>query len=164
MLKVRVARRGWTKGSVVVGALLFATGSAWGQQTFVYPQKGQSPQQQAQDQGECQAWATQQTGINPMAMASAPSTASTQPQSSPLRGAARGAAVGAVGGAIGGDAGKGAAIGAATGAMVGGMRRRDQMEQQQAQQAQAQQAQAVQIDTYKRALSSCLSAKGYSVN
>ena len=149
------------KGWVATGALLVATGSAWGQQVFIYPQKGQSPQQQQQDTAECQAWATQQTG-GPMAapqMAAAP-----PPTSSPARGAARGAAVGAVGGAIGGDAGKGAAIGAATGAMVGGMRRRDQMQQQEAAQAQNQQMQAAHAENYKRALSSCLGAKGYSVN
>ena len=148
------------KGWVVTGALLLASGSAWGQQVFIYPQKGQSQGQQAQDTGECQGWATQQTGgPNAAPMASAPATTS-----SPLRGAAGGAAVGAVGGAIGGDAGKGAAIGAATGAMIGGMRRRDQMRQQEAAQAQNQQAQAAQGETYKRALSSCLAAKGYSVN
>jgi OmpA family protein len=159
-----MTRLGWVTGWVGGGALVLATGSVWGQQPFVYPQKGQSPQQQAKDQGECGAWATQQTGVNPMAVASAPSTAPPPPQSSPMRGAARGAAVGAVGGAIGGNAGKGAAIGAASGAMIGGMRRRDQMQQQEAQQAQAQEAQAAQLDTYKRALSACLSAKGYSVN
>ena len=148
-------------GWLVAGALLLATGSAWGQQVFIYPQRGQSPQQQAQDTGECQAWATQQTG-GPMA--AAPMAAAPAVTASPLRGAARGAAVGAVGGAIGGDAGKGAAIGAATGAMMGGMRRRDQMQQAQAQQAQAQQAQAAHADTTKRALATCLGAKGYSVN
>jgi len=157
-----MTRFGWVKGSAVAGTLLLATGSAWGQQVFIYPQRGQSPQQQAQDTGECQAWATQQTGG---AMAGAPAMAPPPPPTaSPLKGAARGAAVGAVGGAIGGDAGKGAAIGAATGAMMGGMRRRDQMQQQQAQQAQAQQMQAAQADTYKRALATCLGAKGYSVN
>jgi len=150
-----------TKALLAVGAFLLATGSAWGQQMFVYPQKGQSPQQQAQDQGECQAWATQQTG-GPQT--SAPPPMATAPTTSPMRGAARGAAVGAVGGAIAGDAGKGAAVGAASGAMIGGMRRRDQMEQQQAQQAQYQQQQAAQADTYRRALTSCLNAKGYSVN
>jgi hypothetical protein len=149
------------KGWVVTGALLIASGSAWGQQVFIYPQKGQSPQQQAQDTGECQAWATQQTG-GPMA--AAPMATAPAPTASPLRGAARGAAVGAVGGAIGGDAGKGAAIGAASGAMIGGMRRRDQMQQQEAAQAQNQQMQAAQSETYKRALASCLGAKGYSVN
>ena len=149
------------KGWVVTGTLLLATSSAWGQQVFIYPQKGQSPQQQAQDTGECQAWANQQTGG---AMAAPPPASAPPPTASPVRGAARGAAVGAVGGAIGGDAGKGAAIGAATGAMIGGMRRRDQMQQQQAQQAQAQQMQAAQSETTKRALATCLGAKGYSVN
>lgn len=148
-------------GWMVTGALLLTTGSAWGQQVFIYPQKGQSPQQQAQDTGECQGWATQQTG-GPMA--AAPQYAAPPPTASPLRGAARGAAVGAVGGAIAGDAGKGAAIGAAGGAMIGGMRRRDQMQQQEAVQAQNQQMQAAQSDTYKRALATCLGAKGYSVN
>src|SRR5688572_15337085 len=101
------------KGWVVTGVLLLATGSTWAQQIFIYPQKGQTPQQQAQDTSECQAWATQQTGG---AMAAPPTASAPPPTASPLKGAARGAAVGAVGGAIGGDAGKGAAIGAATGA------------------------------------------------
>ena len=137
--------------------MLLISGTSWGQ-TFVYPQKGQTPQRQAQDQAECQAWATQQTGINPgMPAASAPPAQA--PQGGLLRGGARGAAVGAVGGAIAGDAGKGAAIGAATGAMVGGMRRRDQVRQQEAQQMQAQ-----QMDTFNRAQATCLQARGYSVN
>ena len=160
---MRRTRCGLARAGMAVGALLLATGTAWGQ-TFVYPQRGQSPQQQAQDQGECQAWATQQTGINPGMQAAMPPTASAPPQGGMLRGGARGAAIGAVGGAIGGDACKGAAIGAATGAMLGGMRRRDQMQQQQAQQQQAQQAQAMQMDTFKRAQATCLGAKGYTVN
>jgi outer membrane protein with glycine zipper len=156
-------RRGWVRAGSAAAGLLLAAGTAWGQ-TFVYPQRGQSPQQQAQDQAECQAWATQQTGINPGMQGSTPPTAQAPPQGGMLRGGARGAAIGAVGGAIGGDAGKGAAIGAATGAMIGGMRRRDQMQQQEAQQQQAQQAQAMQMDTFKRAQATCLGAKGYTVN
>lgn len=156
------ARFGRSGGWAVVGTVLLVISPAWGQQMFIYPQKGQTPQQQAQDTAECQAWATQQTGVNPMA--GPPQVATTAPTTSPVRGAARGAAVGAVGGAIAGDAGKGAAIGAAGGAMIGGMRRRDQMEQQQAQQAQAQQMHAAQLDTHKRAMATCLGAKGYSVN
>jgi Glycine-zipper domain len=155
-------RHGWTRAGVAALALLLASGTAWGQ-TFVYPQKGQSPQQQAQDTAECQAWATQQTGINPGMPQQMPMQAPA-PTASPLRGAARGAAVGAVGGAIGGDAGKGAAIGAASGAMIGGMRRRDQMQQQQVQQEQFQQAQASQMNTFQRAQATCLGAKGYTVN
>ena len=155
------ARHGCTRAAVAASALLLGASTAWGQ-LIVYPAKGQTPQQQAADQGQCQAWATQQTGINPAMQAAPPPAA--PPQSSPLRGAARGAAVGAVGGAIAGDAGKGAAIGATTGALVGGMRRRDQMQQQQAQQAQAQQAQAAQMDTFNRAQATCLAGRGYTVN
>ena len=76
------SRHGWTRVGAAAGALLLATGTAWGQ-SFVYPQKGQTPQRQAQDQAECQAWATQQTGVNPgMVMAQAPPPAQA-PQSSP---------------------------------------------------------------------------------
>ena len=156
------SRLGWTKAWVAALALLLASSTAWGQ-AFVYPQKGQSPQQQQKDQAECQIWATQQTGINPGMPQQMPPQAPA-PTTGPLRGAGRGAAIGAVGGAIGGDAGKGAAIGAATGAMIGGMRRRDQMQQQQAQQEQAYQQQASQMNTFQRALATCLGAKGYTVN
>jgi hypothetical protein len=96
-------------------------------QVYVYPQQGQSPEQQQRDQGECHQWAVQQTGYNP-GMASTPSSA---PDGSLVRGGARGAAVGAAVGAIEGDAGKGAAAGAAGGALIGGMRRRDSQRQQE---------------------------------
>ena len=39
-----------------------------------------------------------------------------------------------------------------------------QMRQQEAVQAQNEQAQAAQSENYKRALATCLGAKGYSVN
>ena len=58
---MRASRSVVLRGFVVGGVLLVAS-SASGQQVFVYPQKGQSPQQQAQDTAECQSWATQQTG------------------------------------------------------------------------------------------------------
>src|SRR4030042_6812613 len=62
-----------------------------------YPSKGQSSTQQSKDEGECFAWAKQQTGIDPMAVASAP----TQ-QPGPAAGGGdrvKGAARGALGGA-----------------------------------------------------------------
>jgi hypothetical protein len=131
-------------------------------QTFVYPEKGQSPEQQQQDEGACYQWAKQQTGIDPtqqMAAAAPP----PPEQGGALRGAGRGAALGAVGGAIGGDAGKGAAIGAGVGAVAGAHRRRqgeiayrEQVQQQSAQQQQSQQ-------TFNRAYSACLGGKGYKV-
>ena len=122
-------------------------GSALAQETFIYPTKGQSPEQQNRDRYECHTWAVQQTGFDPTkAQAAQPAPAPQQaPQGGVVRGAARGAAVGAVGGAIAGDAGKGAAIGAATGGMIGGMRRRDQQAQQAKLVLQVPQAQQDQL-------------------
>jgi len=150
------------------------------QQMFIYPDKGQSPEQQSRDRFECHTWAVQQTGFDPTAPQTAqaapppPPSAAPPPQGGVVKGAARGAAVGVVGGAIAGDAGKGAAIGAATGGMVGGMRQRDQAKQQQAQaQQQQQQAQAAagqqsaartaSSENYNRAVGACLSGRGYTV-
>jgi len=152
---------------VTLGALLWAA-PGQGQQ-FVYPERGQSPQQQQQDRGECHAWAVQQSGYDPAAprMAAAAPPPSTGPQGQVMRGAARGAALGAVGGAIAGDAGKGAAAGAAMGGLFGGMRRVDQQRAQQEQynqgMAQQQAMQAQGTDTYNRALSACLAGRGYTV-
>jgi Glycine-zipper domain len=121
-------------------------------QGYVYPAKGQSPQQQQKDQADCHGWAMQQSGVNPAAMAPPPSG----PTGQVARTAGRGAAVGAVGGAIGGNAGKGAAIGAATGALVGGMRRADQRRA-------AEQAQSQASAEYGRAYAACLEGRGYTV-
>jgi hypothetical protein len=147
-------------------ALLAAGAPAWAQQVIAYPERGQTPEQQARDTAECQAWAAQQVGGSPSAAVPPPPVAQA-PQGSAVRGGARGAAVGAVGGAIGGDAGKGAAAGAAAGALVGGMRSRDQHRQAEAQQqAYANQQAAVaaqQQDVTSRAVAACLTGRGYSV-
>lgn len=150
-------------------AALVWSGAALGQGVIIYPDRGQSPQQQQQDQGQCHAWAVQQSGFDPSRpqMAQAPPPPQTGPQGQVLRGAGRGAAIGAVGGAIGGDAGKGAAIGAATGALFGGMRRREERmaQEQQYDQAMAQQqaAMAQGSSTYNRALGACMAGRGYTV-
>jgi hypothetical protein len=152
------------------------------QDVIVYPAKGQSQEQQSRDRYECHSWAVQQTGYDPtMPQPSSGSSAPPPPQPAypeqPTVGrtAVRGAALGAVGGAIGGDAGKGAAIGAATGGALGLMRRnqasRDYAAQQQAYAQQQQQAQYQQNAassqhraSYNRAISACLTGRGYTVN
>ena len=87
---------------------------------YVYPAKGQSKQQQKEDEFECYKWAMEQSGIDPLNL---PKVEAAPVQSGPtggaVKGAAKGAAAGAAIGAIAGDAGKGAAIGAAAGAMAG---------------------------------------------
>jgi Glycine zipper len=154
--------------------VLLLTGSARAQDVYAYPAKGQSQAQQDRDRYECHSWAVNQTGFDPSGPQTAASdthTTSNQPlppQGHVARGAARGAALGAVGGAITGDAGTGAAAGAAMGGLAGGMRRRDQRRQQQQQQQAASQAasnsQQGQRNAYNRAMASCLTGRGYTVN
>jgi uncharacterized protein YcfJ len=145
----------------------------------VFPAKGQTPQQQAQDEGECYAWSKGQTGVDPMAppAAAAQPAAQTAPKApaadgSRLRGAARGAAAGAVIGEVADDdAGKGAAIGATAGVLAGGRQSRKnqqaaaeqaaQQQQQATQQAQA--ANQQQLDLFKKGFAACLEPKGYTV-
>ena len=80
-----------------------------GAQQFVYPAKGQTPEQQKSDEAACYTWAVQQTGFDPakpppQQPAAKPPTTAT----GVTRGAVRGAVVGEV---VGGDAGTGAAVG-----------------------------------------------------
>jgi len=166
---------------IVVALVLGAVpGVGLAQQLFIYPDRGQSPDQQARDRWECHNWAVQQTGFDPSApqMAQAapppPPPSMGAPQGGLFRGAAGGAALGAVGGAIGGDAGKGAAIGAAVGGLFGMMRRAEQMRQQeQAQMQYQQQMQAMAAQqsaartgasaNYNRAFGVCMNGRGYQV-
>jgi len=151
----------WVLAAILGSVLL--SGSAAAQAPIVYPSKGQSMQQQSKDEGECRAWAQQQTGFNPSA--GVPQVqGQTGPQGEVVRGAARGAAIGAVGGAIGGDAGKGAAIGAGVGATAGLLGRgRRQREASQAQD-QAVADYNAQVANYNRAFATCMSGRGYTVN
>ena len=157
---------------------------------FAYPKNQQNADQQLKDESQCYGSAQQQTGIDPQAAAPAAPSAQEQeaaqkqaaqpagsatPKGGAVRGSARGAAGGAAIGAIAGDAGTGAALGATAGAVRG--RRQQKKGQKEAQQQAAQQtAQAQQqsqaqanaqhqqaLDTFKRAFSACMDARGYSV-
>ncbi|MDR4493972.1 MAG: glycine zipper domain-containing protein [Nitrospirales bacterium] len=147
---------------LTLGLGLLVHASHLSAQTFVFPEKGQSPEQQEQDDFTCYKWAKQQTGYDP----EHPNLAAAPPPPSggrAMRGAMGGAALGAMGGAIAGNAGKGAAIGAATSGGLGMMRQRRaereyQMEVQQAG-AQNQQTRA----TFERAHNVCMEAKGYKI-
>jgi hypothetical protein len=155
---------GWISGLTFLSGLTLAAA-----QPYIYPNQGQSPQQEQFDKGQCYSWAVQQTGFDPanpqVPMAAPPGLQA--PQGGMFRGAAGGAALGAVGGAIGGDAGEGAAIGAGVGALFGGLRRaRDRREEEQAQQsymAQQQGAMAQGRSNYERAFGACMAGRGYTV-
>jgi hypothetical protein len=132
-------------------------------QQFVYPAKGQSPQQQKTDEAACYSWAVQQSGFDPakppppQQAATPPTTATGTTPGAGVRGAARGAIVGEV---VGGDAG----TGAAAGAMAARAQSRRQnaataKQAQQQQQAGTQQQQAA----FGKARAACLEGRGYSV-
>ena len=135
---------------------------------MAYPAKGQKPDQQAKDEGECYNWSKQQSGYDPMSPTPAAQPAQAAgpvADGSRARGAVRGAAAGAVIGEIAdNDAGKGAAIGAVAGTMAGGRRSRmAQSQQQQQSQQQASAAQQELVNAFKRGMTVCLEARGYTV-
>ena len=130
---------------------------------IIYPAKGQSPQQQQKDEGECHVWAKQNTGVDPAALAASPppqQTGAAVGGGERVRGAAGGALGGVAIGAIAGNAGRGAAIGAVVGTMAGGRRAR---QNQAASNQQAQGARQQQLNTYNRAVSACLEGRGYTI-
>jgi hypothetical protein len=130
---------------------------------FVFPQKGQTPQVQQQDEISCYAASKQASGIDPAHISSTQVQAS-QSSGGGVKGTVGGAAGGAAIGAIAGDAGKGAAIGATVGLLHGvrSQARSNQQAQQQAAQQTAA-AQQAQLDTFKRAMTACLESHSYSV-
>jgi hypothetical protein len=141
--------------TVVAATVALAMSPALAQQ-YVYPAKGQSAEQQKKDEGQCHAWAVQQTGFDPSkaaAPAAPPTTATGTTPGAGVRGAARGAVVGEV---VGDNAGAGAAAGAAAA-------RAQSRRQNQAQAQQAQQAQSAQQGAYAKARAACLEGRGYSV-
>jgi len=131
---------------------------------YVYPAKGQSTAQQANDESECYKWAKSLTGIDPANLPPATPAPTVKHQGGGVRTAARGAAGGAVIGAITGNAGEGAAVGALTGAIAGRQRQKalNEAEVHYAQ-TDAQNQRSAQMNDFRRAFSVCLEGRGYSV-
>jgi hypothetical protein len=139
---------------------------------FIYPAKGQSPDQQVKDLDACTRWAEAQTGLQlqagqvdtEAAAKAAEKQAKEKSEGTAVKGAAKGALAGTAIGAIAGDTGTGAAIGAVAGAM-GGFRARRHAKREAgkegARQAEAQNQQA--LDAFKNAAGACLEGRGYSV-
>jgi hypothetical protein len=158
--------------AVVVLSLLVAAAATAQQEQFIYPNKGQSAQQQDKDRYDCYGWAKGQSGFDPMApptpTTAAPSRGGHSVVGGVVGGGALGAGVGAVGGAIaGGKAGKGAAIGAATGGLLGGVsaagsnanasKNYRDWERREASNYAAARGQ------YNRAFAACMEGRGYTV-
>ena len=141
-------------GALIAVALFAFTTGAIAQKPIVYPAKKQTAQQQKKDDGECYAWAKQNTGIDPVA-ASQPAPQNTGPA---VGGGERvkGAAGGAIIGGIAGDAGAGAAVGT----VVGGSKAR---QNKRANNEQAQQQQQQTLNTYYKAYGACMEGRGYTI-
>jgi hypothetical protein len=128
----------------------------------IYPAKGQTPQQQKKDEGECYSWAVQNSGYDPAnpppppAAAAPPTTATGTTPGAGVRGAARGAVVGEI---VSDDPGAGAAAGAVVARSRS--RRANAAQAQQQQQVSAQQ-QAGQ-GAFQKARAACLEGRGYTI-
>jgi hypothetical protein len=138
------------KTALIVGAALAAS-LAWAQKPIAYPAKGQSQQQQSQDDQNCYSWARSNTGIDPAAPAPQ-STGTTLGSGHRARGAVGGAVIGGIA-----DGSDGARTGAAVGAVVGGSRARRERR------AQNESAQQGSQDTFYRAYAACMEGRGYSI-
>lgn len=151
-----------TKALPIVVLLAALAGPA-GAQQYVYPAKGQSPQQQKNDEAACHQWAVQQSGFDPARPPPAavapppPTTATGTAPGAGLRGAARGAVVGEI---VADDAGAGAAVGAV--AARGQSRRQNAAAAQSAQQQAAANTQQMHAG-FASARSACLEGRGYTV-
>ncbi|HEY2418984.1 MAG TPA: glycine zipper 2TM domain-containing protein [Steroidobacteraceae bacterium] len=136
---------------------------------MVYPANGQSPEQLERDRYECHVWAVQQSGFDPSRSGVPPGErVVVQPANPPGAGTAVGAIAGAVlGAAIAGprNAGAGLVLGGITGAAVGSASDANAQAQANYEQARldrnaagAEQGAA----NYRRAISACLDARGYT--
>jgi hypothetical protein len=128
---------------------------------YVYPRNHQSNTQQLTDESQCYTNAKTQTGYDPNATTTAPAPKDDKKGGSNdvAHSAVRGAVIS---GATGGDP----ATGARRGAMLGSIKaKRQQKQDQEQEQKQADAAKAAQqpLDNFKRSLSACLDARGYSV-
>ena len=146
---------------------------------YFYPTRDRqnvSAKQQDRDKYECNAWAVQQTGFDPSLPHVPPHQRMRVVASGPPPGAAVGA--GAVTGAVVGaavsnpwESGRGALLGAVAGAAIGGIaeaERNNEANRLQAQaNANASGAQTAALEQqaaqFRRAISVCLEARGYSV-
>jgi hypothetical protein len=161
--------------SIFAGALvLLVSGGALGQTNqppikgmastvglYVYPRNHQSGTQQLTDESQCYSNAKTQTGYDPNAVTTAPAAKDNKQSGNKdvSHGAMRGAVIS---GATGGDP----AAGARRGALLGGIKAKRQEKQEQDQEQKQDQAKAAaqqSLDNFKRSLSSCLDARGYSV-
>jgi hypothetical protein len=136
---------------------------------MVYPANGQTPEQLDRDKYECHVWAVQQSGFDPSRSDVPPGErVVVEPATPPGAGTAVGAIAGAIlGAAIAGprDAGAGLVLGGITGAAVGSASDANAQAQANYEQARIDRNYAGMqraAANYRRAISACLDARGYT--
>jgi len=143
-------------------------------EVVAYPAQGQSEQQLDRDRYECHEWAVKQTGFDPSIPGVPPHQRLRVVQGPPPGAAVAGGAVtGAVLGAAVSrpwQAGEGALIGAVAGATIGAIAESSRAEATHQVEANEQARQAAQVSAqdqrayaYRRAITACLTGRGYSV-
>ncbi|MDB4303821.1 glycine zipper domain-containing protein [Desulfosarcina sp.] len=133
---------------------------------YVFPNKNQTTETQNKDESDCYKWAMDQTNYDPMnPTVVTANVVDSSPDGEAIIGAAKGAAAGAAIGSISGNMGDGAAYGAIAGGIRGRRTKKSQdQHQQQANNATASAKTTEMADDYRKAFSTCLQAKGYTVN
>jgi hypothetical protein len=136
----------------------------------IFPAKGQTPEQQKQDETAAYDWATQQTGWDPyqaydklVEQGYAAAQAADAARGGGVKRAAGGALLGVAIGAIAGDAGMGAAIGATAGGLTGGARSRKARQAATGSADAAVAAYKQQFSTWDRNFMAAMEGKGYTV-
>ena len=150
----------------LLASVMFA-GQAGAQQiqpVFIYPNQDQTQEQLNQDRAECEMWTFEQIGF-PQGYVAEGDPGKGRTAKTAVIGTVAGAGIGAAAGAIGGKPGKGAAAGAAAGLIGGliiGSKKKKKAREEAAEEASA--ADAQYNDNYRRAMTACMTARGYTVN
>lgn len=140
---------------------------------YFYPMQGQSEAQQDRDRYDCHVWAVKQTDFDPTRHLAPREVSTVVPARNPGETIGAAAAVGAVLGAIvagPGDVGKGAVVGAMAGTVAGSAVVAADQASADAVNAAAARRNArgsgrydQEAAGYRRAISACLTGRGYSV-
>lgn len=169
-----LAAVGFAVTSMAIGAAAVA------QELFVYPAKGQTDEQLANDRYECHRWAVKETNFDPSDIgetAPLPLVRVPVPENKAAGATAKGAAAGAIAGAVlghGKDTLGNAVAGAVVGSIAGAaVEQSGELKAQQEARAEAQREaaeigkskaeKAVRRSDYRRAMTACLEGRGYTV-
>lgn len=132
---------------------------------YFYPELSQDEAKQDRDRFECYRWAVRETGFDPgmtPVREIPPPRAAVRDGADVVAGAATGAVVGAV--AAGPrHGGEGAIIGAIFGSLLGAAVQESRAQAAEAAYARRQAYTQVPLDNFRRAMSACMTGRGYRV-